>query len=100
MAVGTHDFADMNLDPEQEDPRQNTADDARYAPENRILSGEQVSQLNQLRQQLESLLGNKNYQQEPLIVVDCMFGLGLTEHSTVGEEMTMRECCEKLKLAG
>jgi DNA uptake protein ComE-like DNA-binding protein len=29
-----------------------------------------------------------------------MFGLGLTEHSTVGEEMTMRECCEKLKLAG
>lgn len=91
---------DMNLDPEQDDPRQNTADDARYAPENRVLSGEQVSQLNQLRQQLESLLGNKNYQQEPLVVVDCMFGLGLTEHSTVGEEMTMRECCEKLKLAG
>ena len=91
---------DMNLDPEQEDPRQNTADDARYAPENRILSGEQVQQLNQLRQQLESLLGNKNYQQEPLVVVDCMFGLGLTENSTVGEEMTMRECCEKLQLAG
>lgn len=91
---------DMNLDPEQDDPRQNTADDARYAPENRILSGEQVSQLNQLRQQLESLLGNRNYQQEPLVVVDCMFGLGLTEHSTVGVEMTMRECCEKLKLPG
>lgn len=91
---------DMNLDPEQDDPRQNTADDARYAPENRLLSGEQVSQLNQLRQQLESLLSNKNFQQEPLIVVDCMFGLGLTEHSKVGEEMTMRECCEKLKLPG
>lgn len=91
---------DMNLDPDGEDPRQNTADDSRYAPENRILSGEQVSQLNQLRQQLESLLGNKNYQQEPLIVVDCMFGLGLTPQSTVGQEMTMRECCEKLNLAG
>lgn len=91
---------DMNLDPEQEDPRQNTADDPAQAPENRILSNEKVQQLNQLRTQLESLLGNKTYPQEPLEVVDCMFGLGLTKHSTVGEEMTMRECCEKLNLAG
>lgn len=91
---------DLNLDPEQEDPRQNTADDPRYAPENQAISNEQVTQLNQLRVQLQAMLGNSRYQQEPLQVIDCIFGLGLTPHSKVGVEMTMRECCDKLNIHG
>lgn len=91
---------DLNLDPEGEDPRQNTADDPMYAPENRAINNEQVAHLNQLRQQLNQLLGNKQVAQEPLYVVDCMFGLGLSEYSASGVEMTMREVCDKLNLPG
>jgi len=91
---------DLNLDPEQEDPRQNTADDSQYMPENQAISGEQVSQLNQLRDMLEKMLGDKKNQREPLEVVDCMFGLGLTKFSTAGKELTMRECCDVLQLPG
>ena len=64
---------DLNLDPEQEDPRQNTAADTRYAPETHILSHEQVGQLNQLRSELSAMLKDKSIQPDPLIVVDCMF---------------------------
>ncbi len=91
---------DLNLDPEQEDPRQNTADDIKYGPEARILSGEQVGQLNQLRGELENMLKDKTLQQEPLVVVDCMFGLGLTSKSKLEHELTMREVCDLLGIAG
>jgi DNA uptake protein ComE-like DNA-binding protein len=91
---------DLNLDPEQEDPRQNTAADIRYGPEARILSGEQVGQLKQLRAELESMLKDKSMPQEPLVVVDCMFGLGLTAKSKVEQELTMREVCDLLGIAG
>ena len=91
---------DLNLDPEQEDPRQNTAADIRYAPENNILSREQVSQLNQLRSELASMLADKSIAAEPLIVVDCLFGLGLTPKSKAEEELTMREVCDLLGIAG
>ncbi|MBS2010308.1 MAG: hypothetical protein JST01_24875 [Cyanobacteria bacterium SZAS TMP-1] len=91
---------DLNLDPEQEDPRQNTADDIKYGPENRILSSEQVGQLNQLRTELTAMLQDKSLVQEPLIVVDCMFGLGLTPKSKPEQELTMREVCDLLGIAG
>jgi len=91
---------DLNLDPEQEDPRQNTADDIKYAPESRILSNEQVGQLNQLRTELTAMLKDSSLAQEPLIVVDCMFGLGLTPKSKAEQELTMREVCDLLGIAG
>jgi len=91
---------DLNLSPEQEDPRQNTADDIKYAPEHRALSGEKVAQLNQLRVELAAMLADKSLQHEPLIVVDCMFGLGLTKKSKVEQELTMREVCDLLAIAG
>jgi hypothetical protein len=85
---------DLNLDPEQEDPRHRTADDPIYSPENRAISGEQVRYLNELRQQMMKLLEDNRVARDPLAVVDCIFGLGLTEHSVSGVEMTMREVCE------
>jgi len=91
---------DVNLDPEQIDPRANVAEDPKYSPENQALSGEQVGQLNQLRQRLSTMLNDRRFAQEPLIVVDCMFGMGLTEHSKVGTEMTMRETCDVLEIKG
>ncbi|MBY0357364.1 MAG: hypothetical protein K2W82_05120 [Candidatus Obscuribacterales bacterium] len=87
---------DVYLDPEQDDPRTNIADDQAYTPETLVASAEQVTQLNQLRQELTAMLKEPNLAQEPLIVLDCMFGLGLTPSSVVGQEMTMRECCEAL----
>ncbi len=89
---------DLNLDPQQDDPRNTVADDVIYSPEHRALSGEQVKQLNELRKNLKAMLQDSQYQKEPLIVVDCMFGLGLTPQSTAGEELTMRECCDKLNI--
>lgn len=89
---------DVYLDPEQDDPRTSVADDLTYTPESLVTSGEQVKQLNQLRQHLLSMLQDKNIAREPLLVLDCMFGLGLTEYSVAGEELTMRECCEKLDI--
>lgn len=91
---------DLNLDPDQVDPRANVADDPKYSPESQALSGEQVGQLNQLRERLATMLGDKNFVQEPLVVVDCMFGLGLTPQSKMGVEMTMRECCDVLDIKG
>ncbi len=91
---------DVNLDPEQIDPRANVADDPKYSPENQVLSNEQVGQLNKLRTKLSIMLEDKSYPQEPLIVVDCMFGLGLTEKSKTGIEMTMRECADLLDIKG
>ncbi len=91
---------DVNLDPEQIDPRANVAEDPKYSPENQALSGEQVGQLNQLRQRLSTMLNDRRFAQEPLVVVDCMFGMGLTEHSKVGTEMTMRETCDVLEIKG
>ncbi len=91
---------DLNLDPEHEDPRSCTADDVKYAPENKAISGEQVLQLNQLRSELKAMLDDKSQPQEALIVVDCMFGLGLTAKSKSGEELTMREVCDLLAIAG
>lgn len=91
---------DLNLDPEQEDPRQSTADDVKYAPENQALSREQVGQLNELRRELKRLLDDKAVTQEPLIVVDLIFGLGLTPKSQAGNELTMREVCDVLNIAG
>jgi hypothetical protein len=91
---------DVNLDPELGDPRANVADDIRFSPESQAISGEQVTQLNELRLKLKAMLGNKNFDQEPLAVIDCMFGLGLTPKSRMGEEMTMRECCDVLDLKG
>ncbi len=89
---------DVYLDPEQDDPRTSVADDIAVTPENQVLNTEQVSQLNQLRYHLVQMLKESATPKEPLMVLDCMFGLGLTPHSTAGQEMTMRECCEKLSI--
>jgi len=91
---------DLNLDPEQDDPRMCVADDLRYAPEALAISREQTGQLNQLRRVLESMLADASLPREPLLVIDCIFGLGLTNSSSPGLEMTMRECCDKLKITG
>lgn len=91
---------DLNLDPNQIDPRTAVADEIEYSPEQKALSGEQVGQLNQVRSHLSRMLGNPEYSQEALVVVDCMFGLGLTPSSKTGLEMTMRECCDVLNLPG
>ncbi|MBI1270661.1 hypothetical protein GC174_09530 [bacterium] len=91
---------DLNLDPNQIDPRVAVADEIEYSPEHKALSGEQVGQLNQVRGHLSRMLGNPEYSQEALVVVDCMFGLGLTPTSKTGLEMTMRECCDVLNLPG
>ena len=91
---------DVNLDPNQADPRVQVADEVEYSPEHQAISGEQVGQLNHVRNKLKTMLGNPEYSQEALVVVDCMFGLGLTPESKTGVEMTMRECCDALKLKG
>lgn len=91
---------DLSLDPEQEDPRQNVADDLRYSPENLALSGEQIGQLNKLNSELKAMLADSSCPRDALQVIDCLFGLGLTEHSRPGVEMTMRECCDKLSIPG
>lgn len=89
---------DMFLDPEQEDPRTRVADDSTYTPEQQVLNSEQVGQLNELRGHLKAMLQDKDIAHEPLIVLDCLFGLGLTASSKVGQELTMRECCEVLNI--
>jgi DNA uptake protein ComE-like DNA-binding protein len=90
---------DLYLDPQQDDPRTAVADDLSYSPEHQILSSEQVGQLNELRRHLTAMLSNPQIPREPLIVADCMFGMGLTEQSKIGEEMTMREVCDVLRIA-
>ncbi len=89
---------DIYLDPEQDDPRTAVADDLAVTPENQILNSEQVSQLNQLRSHLAAMLKEPGQAHDALTVVDCIFGLGLTDHSNSGEEMTMREVCDCLNI--
>jgi DNA uptake protein ComE-like DNA-binding protein len=91
---------DLNLDPEQDDPRQVVADDLRYTPESQALSSEQVTQLNELRKHLVMMLADPSLSREPLTVLDCIFGMGLTESSVLGQEMTMREVCGRLNIPG
>lgn len=91
---------DLNLDPEQDDPRQVVADDLRYTPESQALSSEQVTQLNELRKHLVMMLADPSFAREPLTVLDCIFGMGLTESSVLGQEMTMREVCDRLNIPG
>lgn len=88
---------DVYLDPEKDDPRTTIADES-YIPETLAVNAEAVKQLNQLRTELKQMLADSSIAREPLFVLDCMFGLGLTPHSKVGEEMTMRECCEVLTI--
>ncbi len=87
-------------DGDEESPIEKAPDDLSYAPEQVILSKEKVHYLNALRKQLEQLISSSPEEDLSLTVVDCLFGLGLTKHSVVGEEMTMRECSERLKLEG
>lgn len=91
---------DINLDPEKEDPRHSVAEDIAYAPEQQALAAEQVGQLNELRRHIKSMLADPTLAREPLVVIDCLFGLGLTESSRLGEDMTMREVTEVLSIAG
>jgi DNA uptake protein ComE-like DNA-binding protein len=91
---------DLSLDPDQDDPRQNVADDLSYTPEHQAISNEQVTQLNELRRHLKAMIKDANQPREPFFVLDCLFGLGLTEYSRTGEEMTMRECCDRLNIHG
>lgn len=95
-----HTLQDLSLDPEQDDPRSAVADDTKAMPEQMLLSGEQVGQLNKLRRQLEVMLKDPQVNMDSINVVDCMFGLGLTKNSRLGEEMTMRECCDVLNIPG
>jgi DNA uptake protein ComE-like DNA-binding protein len=83
----------------EEDAIARAADDTDRIPEQQILSGEKIGYLNQLRQKLKAWYKDPSLDPS-LLVVDCMFGLGLTEHSTLGKELTMRECCDLLKLEG
>jgi DNA uptake protein ComE-like DNA-binding protein len=91
---------DMNLDSEQEDPRDRSPDDLKYTPENLVLSKEKVRYLNEFRLALEKLFKQSPQVELSLLTVDCIFGLGLSQYSQSGEEMTMRECCERLSLTG
>jgi DNA uptake protein ComE-like DNA-binding protein len=91
---------DLNLDGDQEDPRDNLAAETTKIPENLILSKEKVQYLNKFRSALAELFHKRTPPEQSLLTLDCMFGLGLSSYSTPGVEMTMRECCEKLSLAG
>jgi hypothetical protein len=93
-------LTDSYGDGEEESPIERTADDLSRAPEQVILSKEKVHHLNDLRTRLASLLKSTPATDLSLTVVDCMFGLGLTKFSRAGEELTMRECCEILKIEG
>jgi DNA uptake protein ComE-like DNA-binding protein len=93
-------LSDLNLDDDQEDPRDNIATETTRLPENIVLSKEKVKYLNEFRQALQELFARQGNADPSLTTVDCIFGLGLSSHSTPGVEMTMRECCEKLSIAG
>lgn len=91
---------DLSLDPEMEDPRSLASADREQIPENQMLSREQVSELNRLRRELETMLREPDAVREPLMVVDLMFGLGLTPKSKLDQELTMREVTIALDLPG
>lgn len=84
----------------EEDAIARTADDLDQIPEHIALSGEKVGYLNDLRKKLKGWYSTADKGDMSLAVIDCMFGLGLTPHSTLGKELTMRECCDVLKLEG
>ena len=85
---------------EEESPIDKAADDLALIPEQLVLSSEKVRHLNDLRKQLTKLVQNQKEPDPAIAAVDCVFGLGLTGFSKPGHEMTMRECCEALALAG
>lgn len=87
-------------DGQEDDPISRAPDDLSLVPDQLILSQEKVSYLNQLRSKLRTLIAGKATPEPALVVVDYMFGLGLTKHSVAGEEKTMRECCEALNIEG
>lgn len=91
---------DLSLDPDMEDPRSLASADREQIPENQMLSREQVTELNKLRRELEAMLREPGVVREPLMVVDLMFGLGLTPKSKLGQELTMREVTVALDLPG
>ena len=84
----------------EEDAIARTADDLDQIPEHIALSGEKVGYLNDLRAKLKRWSEGCESSEPSFAVIDCMFGLGLTSFSTLGKELTMRECCEVLKLEG
>ena len=84
----------------EEDAIARTADDLEQIPEHIALSGEKVGYLNDLRKKLKGWYAGADASDMSFAVLDCMFGLGLTPHSTLGKELTMRECCDVLKLEG
>jgi DNA uptake protein ComE-like DNA-binding protein len=84
----------------EDDAITRTADDLEQIPESVALSGEKVHYLNELRHKLQSWYKTADANDLAFAVIDCMFGLGLTAHSTPGKELTMRECCDVLKLEG
>jgi DNA uptake protein ComE-like DNA-binding protein len=84
----------------EDDAITRTADDLEQIPESVALSGEKVHYLNELRHKLQSWYKTADANDLAFAVIDCMFGLGLTPHSTPGKELTMRECCDVLKLEG
>jgi hypothetical protein len=84
----------------EDDPIERTADESKPNPEQLALSREKVGHLNAFRKRLKSMLEGGEDQDGALTVIDCLFGLGLTPNSRAGEEMTMRECCDKLNVQG
>lgn len=84
----------------EEDAIARTADDIDQIPEHIALSGEKIGYLNDLRKRLKDWYSHADASDQSFAVIDCMFGLGLTKYSTLGKELTMRECCDVLKLEG
>jgi hypothetical protein len=83
----------------EENPIERAADESKPNPEQLALSREKVGHLNAFRKRLSVMIKDGD-EDGSLSVIDCLFGLGLTQHSKSGEEMTMRECCEKLDIQG
>jgi hypothetical protein len=83
----------------EENPIERAADESKPNPEQLALSREKVGHLNAFRKRLSVMIKDGD-EDGSLTVIDCLFGLGLTPHSKSGEEMTMRECCEKLDIQG
>ncbi|HEY9712220.1 MAG TPA: helix-hairpin-helix domain-containing protein [Chroococcales cyanobacterium] len=90
----------VDEDGNEYNPVEQAMDDPKKAPDQVILSREKVAYLNQLKEQLERLYASPKADQAALTVIDCLFGLGLSKHSTAGKELTLRECCEVLKIEG
>jgi hypothetical protein len=84
----------------EDDPIERASDDNKPNPEQLALSREKVGHLNAFRKRLAAMIQGGEDDDGALTVIDCLFGLGLTPHSKAGEEMTMRECCEKLNVPG